>query len=100
VIACSALKRTYRDRLRTQAPDALFILLEADRTLLEQRLSNRSGHYMPVSLIRSQLRALEPLGDDELGCRLDAAVPLEELVRAAAAWIEQQRLAVAASAGV
>jgi len=62
VLACSALKKAYRDRLRELAGPIRFFVLTADRTLLEERLANRE-HFMPSSLLDSQLGALE-LGDD------------------------------------
>lgn len=63
VITCSALKRDYRDRLRR--PEVLFVYLEVPRPELERRLQHRTGHYMPSSLLDSQLDALEPPGAEE-----------------------------------
>lgn len=71
VVACSALKRSYRDILRAAAPDAVFVHLAGDHELLAERLGGREGHFMPTSLLASQLRTLEPLGDDEQGITLD-----------------------------
>ncbi|CAQ02545.1 gluconokinase, GntK/IdnK-type [Clavibacter sepedonicus] len=71
VVACSALKRSYRDILRAAAPDAVFVHLVGDHDLLAERLGGREGHFMPSSLLSSQLRTLEPLGDDEQGITLD-----------------------------
>jgi gluconokinase len=65
IIACSALKRSYRDLLRSFAPDAVFIHLTGDAITLSGRLSNREHEYMPGSLLAAQLAALEPLGSDE-----------------------------------
>ena len=59
VIACSALKRAYRDILRAEAPDLRFIFLRGDRALLAERLASRRGHFMPTSLLESQLATLE-----------------------------------------
>lgn len=67
VVACSALRRAYRDEIRRQEPAALFILLEADGTMLQERLTQRPGHFMPASLLNSQLETLEPLEPDEAG---------------------------------
>ncbi|MBF4996435.1 gluconokinase [Nocardia sp. BSTN01] len=72
VIACSALKRRYRDTLRSAAPGTVFLLLIADRELLTERISRRHGHYMPVSLLESQLATLEPLAPAERGLTLRA----------------------------
>jgi len=71
VVACSALKRSYRDVLRAAAPEAVFVHLAGDHELLAERLGSREGHFMPSSLLASQLRTLEPLGDDEHGITLD-----------------------------
>ncbi|CAN5228960.1 gluconokinase [soil metagenome] len=67
VVACSALKRSYRDAIRAAAPEALFVYLDGSRDLLASRLGHREGHFMPVTLLDSQLEALEPLGDGERG---------------------------------
>ena len=62
VLACSALKKTYRDRLRELAGPIRFFVLTAGRAMLEERLATRE-HFMPGSLLDSQLATLE-LGDD------------------------------------
>lgn len=79
VASCSALRRVYRDRLRAAiGPGVLFVLLEADATELTRRLSERAGHYMPASLLGSQLATLErPQADeDALDLRTDRAPAL------------------------
>jgi gluconokinase len=79
--ACSALKRSYRDQLRrTLGVPLYFICLAADREDLDRRMSTRQGHFMPPSLLDSQLETLEPLQEDEWGVRLDSAVPVETVV--------------------
>ncbi|MFJ6215814.1 gluconokinase [Streptomyces sp. NPDC092296] len=83
VVTCSALKRRYRDTLREASPGVFFLHLTADRALIADRLGHRSGHFMPPSLLDSQLATLEPLGPDEYGAELDAAPSTEELVAAA-----------------
>ena len=61
VIACSALRRRYRDRLRAGVgPRLRFVYLEADIAAMRARVGNRPGHYMPASLVESQFAALEP----------------------------------------
>ncbi|MBO0854181.1 MAG: gluconokinase [Nocardia sp.] len=67
VIACSALKHSYRDILRAAVPDLFFLLLTADREELCARIAARGHHFMPVELLDSQLAALEPLNSDERG---------------------------------
>ena len=71
VLACSALKRSYRDRLRRADPALRFAHLDGPPALLAARMAARPGHFMPVSLLESQLRDLEALGPDEAGLRLD-----------------------------
>jgi gluconokinase len=88
VVACSALKRVYRERIVTGAPNAFFVHLDGSREILEQRLGARSGHFMPATLLDSQLASLEPLGPDEPGCVLNIEDSIAQLV-------EQARLALA-----
>ena len=59
VIACSALKRKYRERIRSQAPSALFLHLDGSVAVLTRRIEGRSGHFMPATLLQSQLDTLE-----------------------------------------
>ena len=83
VLACSALKRTYRDTLRTCVPDARFVFLDGARETLAARLASRDGHFMPASLLDSQLAALEP-PSDALRRDLDRPTPAQvAAVRAA-----------------
>ena len=67
VVACSALKRSYRAALLAAAPDARFVLLDGSRELLAERLGGRHDHFMPSALLDSQLATLEPLASDEPG---------------------------------
>lgn len=83
VAACSALRRRYRDILSSACPAVFFFQLTADREVLAERLGGRSGHFMPETLLDSQLATLEPLEPDERGALLDAAPPAEEIVRTA-----------------
>lgn len=82
VVACSALKRGYRERLTAAigAP-TLFVLLDAQREALECRMATRSGHFMPASLLDSQLATLERPAPDEMALTLDADEPPETLCR-------------------
>jgi carbohydrate kinase (thermoresistant glucokinase family) len=90
VLACSALKRTYRDLLRSHASDAVFIDLDGPAALLHQRLEGRHGHFMPTGLLDSQLADYERLGTDEDGIILDIARGSDELVEECAAWLAQK----------
>lgn len=67
VVSCSALKRKYRDQLRAHCPSAQFLHLSGSAELIRARLAARTGHFMPIALLRSQIETLEPLGDDEAG---------------------------------
>lgn len=80
VIACSALKRQYRDIIRSHAPETVFVMLDAPADLAGARVGGRAGHFMPASLVASQLSALEPLARDEAGIIVDAATPADALV--------------------
>jgi carbohydrate kinase (thermoresistant glucokinase family) len=65
VVACSALRRSYRDRLRAAAPDVRFVLLDGSRELLAARTGARLDHFMPPALLDSQLATLERPAPDE-----------------------------------
>jgi gluconokinase len=80
VVTCSALKRTYRDLLREGHPSVWFAHVDVPREVLAERLRNRTGHYMPPSLLDSQLATLERLGDDEPGDVIAGNGPLEQTV--------------------
>jgi carbohydrate kinase (thermoresistant glucokinase family) len=86
VVACSALRRRYRDIIRAQAPDTLFIHLNGTRELLASRL-DRPGHFMPTSLLDSQLATLEHLEADELGKLLDIANNPAVITAEAISWL-------------
>ena len=80
LISCSALKRSYRDLLRTGGERTFFVHLVGDKGLLLQRMSARE-HFMPPSLLESQLDTLESLHDDEPGITVDVAEPAEAIAR-------------------
>lgn len=80
VLSCSSLKRAYRDLLREAGGDVRFVHLAGPRSVLEKRMGSRPGHYMPTSLLDSQLRTLEPLQSDEAGITLDLCDTPEQLV--------------------
>ena len=82
VLACSALKRAYRDRLRAGAPGLALVHLTGNEALLAQRIGARHGHYMPPTLLASQLATLETPGADEGAFTLDVALPTSALVHA------------------
>jgi gluconokinase len=82
VMSCSALKRRYRDQLRHHARGLEFLLLEGSREVIEQRLVVRPGHFMPASLLTSQLATLEPLEPDEAGVVVDVDQSVDAVVQA------------------
>ncbi|MER5788229.1 gluconokinase [Streptomyces sp. NPDC001980] len=79
VVSSSALKRSYRDRLRAAAPDIVFLHLAGDRRLIEDRMSHRQGHFMPTALLDSQFATLQPLEADEPGVAVDVSGTPEEI---------------------
>ena len=85
IVACSALKRAYRDRIREVAPGTVFVHLDGTRELLWERISGRAGHFFPASLLDSQLAILEPLGADENGATLPITASVKALAMAALA---------------
>jgi gluconokinase len=85
VLACSALKRDYRDVLRGAAPNVRFVHLTAPREVLLERMRRRASHFMPPALLDSQLRTLEPLAASELGFTFDATGDLTDVVAAVCA---------------
>ena len=80
VMACSALRRAYRDRIRSVAPDVVFVHLDGTRELLAARIAARTDHFMPSTLLESQLATLEPLEPDEAGLVMDVGMPVADLV--------------------
>lgn len=83
ILACSALKRSYRDVLRQGPPDVEFLHLDGTAELIRDRLRRRVGHYMPASLLDSQRAILEHLDPDESGVVLEVTAAPDELVAAA-----------------
>ncbi|MER9231038.1 gluconokinase [Mesorhizobium sp. M0622] len=83
VAACSALKRSYRDRLRGFCPNIVFVYLEIDPATAMRRVGNRKGHFMPASLVDSQFATLEPPATDEGALTLDGTRPVADVVATA-----------------
>lgn len=87
VAACSALRRAYRERLAAAAGMKLrFVFLDTDHDEIARRMRGRGGHYMPASLLDSQLATLERPGTDEPALRLDARRPPDVLAEEVRAW--------------
>jgi gluconokinase len=89
VVSCSALKRAYRDVLRRGAPELRLVHLHGTPALLAQRTAQRVGHYMPASLLDSQLAILDPPGPDEHALAFDIAEPPEQVVAQVVASLRQ-----------
>ena len=79
VLTCSALRRPYRDVLRAGHPSVWFVHLDTPRLVLADRIEHREGHFLPVSMLESQLATLEPLGSDEPGTTLEALEPPDRI---------------------
>jgi carbohydrate kinase (thermoresistant glucokinase family) len=92
VISCSALKRSYRQLLRDRAGDVIFVLPQLDRAQLAARHQQRSGHFMPQSLLDSQLADLEMPGADELVVVVDGATTTEAQCTAFHAWTRRNSM--------
>jgi gluconokinase len=80
VVACSALKRAYRDTILGKAPETRFVHLHGSREVLAARTEGRTGHFMPTSLLDSQLDTLEELAPDEPGIVVDIDRPVSEIL--------------------
>ncbi|HXH35757.1 MAG TPA: gluconokinase [Plantibacter sp.] len=80
VMACSALKRVYREAILAEAPDVRFVLLHGSREVLGRRMEGRTDHFMPASLLDSQFALLEELDADEPGFVVDIDRSVEEIV--------------------
>jgi carbohydrate kinase (thermoresistant glucokinase family) len=84
VVACSALKRAYRDAIRAEVPEVIFLHLDGSHAVLSRRMEGRTDHFMPTSLLESQLSTLERLQPDEHGVVVDIDAPVSHVVAAAA----------------
>lgn len=94
IASYSALKRAYRDLISAEADRPVaFVFLDGSRTLLEERIAARRNHFMPPSLLASQLATLERPSADEFARAFDIARPVGEIAEEAAAWLleEQER---------
>lgn len=93
VVACSALKRSYRDAIREHAADTVFVHLHGSRELLAERMGRRTGHFMPTTLLDSQLATLEVPGDDEavtVGIEPSPEHIVEEITAKLGDWISSR----------
>jgi len=91
VLTCSALKRSYRDLLRRGNTSVFFTHVDVPEAVLTERVTSRTGHYMPPSLLTSQLATLEPLQDDEAGITVPGTGDAEEVVGSILAALSRDR---------
>lgn len=87
VVTCSALRRSYREILAR--PGVEFVHLKGTKHDLAERLGRRLGHFMPASLLDSQLDTLEPLASGEAGFVVDAALPVQDAAQQVLDWLEE-----------
>lgn len=90
VVSCSALKRRYRDQLRAPCPGLRFVYLHGSAGPLRRRLQDRTGHYMPASLLDSQLRTLEPPAAGENALVFNIALPVDRITASALAQLQEK----------
>lgn len=91
IAACSALKRAYRNAIAEAAPGVFFVHPVVPRATLAARMRTREGHFMPASLLDSQLAALEPLEPGEPGIAIDADRDLDSVVQELAGRLAGRR---------
>lgn len=91
VVVCSALRRSYRDLLRSEAPGTVFVHLFGSFELISSRVNSRTHEYMPPALLKSQFDTLEPLQDDEAGIALDVSASPAQLADAVVAFLRVLR---------
>ena len=91
VLACSALKRRYRDRLRAGATNLGFVFLDLPEHEALKRVAQRIGHFMPGSLVASQFADLEPPAGEALTLTVDALLPVEAIAEQAERWYARIR---------
>ena len=96
VMSCSALKRSYRDRLRRHCPQVIFLHLAGSPEVIGRRQASRPGHFMPATLLASQFETLEPLQSDERGVTIDVDQDIDSIIedylqRSASLATEQEK---------
>jgi gluconokinase len=91
VVACSALKKSYRSTILAGVPTTKFVHLNGSQELIFARLSERSHHFMPIGLLDSQFETLEPLSEAECGKVFEISKPIDEIVREVVLWISTSK---------
>ncbi|NRF67195.1 AAA family ATPase [Aquincola sp. S2] len=92
VLTCSALKASYRDRLRAAAPGLRFAWLDLDAAAAQARVAQRSAHFFPAGLVATQFEALEPPLKEPGVLRVDALLPPEAIAQRVVRWITDAAL--------
>ncbi|HEX9177444.1 gluconokinase [Mycobacterium sp.] len=90
VMSCSALKRKYRDQLRSHCAQTEFVHLSGSPEVIAARQASRPGHFMPASLMASQFATLELLQPDERGVTLDVDHDIDSIVGAYLAYAQEK----------
>ncbi|KAB0571117.1 gluconokinase [Brucella pituitosa] len=89
IVSCSSLKKSYRDRLRNASRGPLlFVFLDGNFDVLYEHMGHRTGHFMPVAMLESQLATLESPVGEPLVFRADVADPIEKIVAASLNWVQ------------
>ncbi|MEN5277093.1 gluconokinase [Brucella sp. TWI432] len=88
IISCSSLKRSYRERLRKAAHGPLlFIFLDGSFEVLHEHMGHRTGHFMPLAMLESQLATLESPVGEPMVFRADVVDPIEKIVSESLEWM-------------
>lgn len=88
IVSCSSLKRSYRDRLRAVVGGKLaFLFLDGSFEVLHEHMGHRTGHFMPVTMLESQLATLESPVGEPLVFRADVVDPIEKIVAESLEWV-------------
>ena len=95
IVTCSALRRSYRERLLTGRPDVRLVFLKGSKALIADRLSRRNGHFMPASLLDSQFMTLEEPRRDEHAIVVDVSLPPSRVVATIVRYVEPRRAPLA-----
>lgn len=90
VVACSALKRSYRDVLRRPKHGGFFLHLDGPHAVLARRMAERTGHFMPPAMLDSQFAILDPLANDEAGMTVSVETPVADIVKLAVAALSRR----------
>lgn len=92
IVSCSSLKKSYRDRLRAAVGGQLaFVFLDGSFEVLHEHMGHRTGHFMPVTMLESQLATLESPVGEPLVFRADVVDPIEKIVAESLEWVRSTK---------